>query len=195
MLNKTVVLKVPARPTESLEQILAGIRAKGPYLSDMAGGIAKIFDDKKVKRWEKEQIVWLNPSVPEAKFDCVHSVYRQIMVSPRPFTNPLNLHGLYSLAAYLCENDCSELEGFTGAIHAFGDVIFDDKPVMDHRLGLSFTFGDLGSVVLRVENGKPVSIYMVSHTDELHDDPVVGFSGSTDWFDFEEVKSSLLAEA
>ncbi len=192
MLNKTVVLKVSARPKEGIEQILAGV--KGPYLGDPAQGVAKIFEKKK-RRWQKDQVLWLNPPIPGAKFDCVHSVYRQVMLHPRSFTNPLNVHGLYCLAAYLRENECAELESFTGAIHAFGDVIFDDKTVMDHQQGISFTFRDLGSAILRLENGKPVTICMVSHSDELHDDPVVGFSGSSDWFDFEKVKSSLLAEA
>ncbi len=187
MTTKPIVIQVPALET-SLTEIFFSLgfgRGNGD-------GVAKSFEDPAL-RWKKDHIVWLCPVVPDAKLDCLHSLYGSTMAEQTAICDLFGAHGLFCLAAHLKQNNYPELQEFDGVVYAFGAAKLEKLTVLNHRDHIAFDIPDLSTPVLYIRQGRPMSIYTMWHTGFVEKQSLVGLCGSTTIFRLDEEIARLAA--
>lgn len=189
MSQKAVVLRVPVLPTPmtAIYDELLG------FGSGNGDGVAKHFDDVVAKQWGEDHLVWLYPQEPEAKFDCLHSLYGEVMKEQSTFVTLLAAHGLFCLAAHLKQVEHPALKSFTGIVHAFNGSRLAEKMGMNHQAEAPWTGYDLSTPVLFLEQGRPHSIYTMWHSGGTEDTSLIAFCGSASMFKLEEETARLAA--
>ena len=182
-MQKVIVLQVPAWPDATLADIYNNILKFGLNNGD---GVAKNFEEAAM-RWPEDRPVCLCPIQPDANFDCIHSLYGSVMPLQTTAINLLGVHGLFCLAAYLKQNESTDLQSFTGVVHALGGSKLSEKTGMNHNRGAPWRGFDLLTPVLYIEQGRPRSIYTMWHSDDTEDASLIAFCGNVLGLELEEI--------
>jgi hypothetical protein len=184
----TVVLRVPSRPTTSLTDIYS-VLGFGYGNGD---GVAESFKYV-AEPWTEDNLVWLCPTEPDARFECLHSLYGEVMKGQSTFVRLLGVHGLYCLAAYLKENEVPELRSYTGIVHAFNGSKLAEQMGMNEKAESPWTSYDLQTPVLYLIDGRPRSIYTMWHAGSLEEQSLIAYCGGATMFKLEEEQARLAA--